>query len=143
MAKLCAHGETIGTVFFTTSAKRYMSDGVILKNKGFGWKLAGKVKQGMTPLEAYEGQKRAQAEYLSVRPALAAYRRALHDLCGMSLRWKLDQCISMMPDDYDGVWSECCDGYGDNVSASCDEVAEVCKAWKLAADEHAASKVTA
>ena len=28
MAKISAHGREIGTVYFTTSAKRYMSDGV-------------------------------------------------------------------------------------------------------------------
>ena len=35
MAKISAHGREIGTVYFTTSAKRYMSDGKVLKNIGF------------------------------------------------------------------------------------------------------------
>jgi hypothetical protein len=32
----------------------------------------------------------------------------------------------MMPDDCDGVWSECCDGYGDNIRADVDDVAKLC-----------------
>jgi hypothetical protein len=40
MAKISAHGSVIGTVEYLTKAKRYMSDGVILKNSGFGWEIA-------------------------------------------------------------------------------------------------------
>jgi hypothetical protein len=31
-----------------------MSDGKILRNQGFGWKIAGKVKDDATPREAFE-----------------------------------------------------------------------------------------
>ena len=53
MAKISAHGAIVGTVEYVTRAKRYMSDGVILKNDGFGWKLYGKVKPHLTPAEAH------------------------------------------------------------------------------------------
>ena len=106
MAKLSAHGSEIGRVYFTTSAKAYMSDGAILKNSGFGWKLAGKVKAGISPLEAYEAQKQKQVEYLALNPAIAAYRKELHSLAGLGKAWKLNAAISMMPDDCDGVRSE-------------------------------------
>jgi len=142
MAKLSAHGNEIGTVVFTSTAKRYMSDGVILKNNGFGWKLHGKVKPEHTPESAYQSQLAKQKELLAVRPALHAYRKALHALAGLSKRWKLDQCISLLGDDIDGIWSECCDGYGDNISADCEEIAELVTLYNLAVAEHNHSKVT-
>jgi hypothetical protein len=136
MAKVSAHGREIGTVYFTTHAKRYMSDGVILKNQGFGWKLGGKLKAGVTPQQAYDAQMGHQRKFAAEHPAAAAYKIELHSLCGLSKRWKLHAAVQMMPDDCDGVWSECCDGYGDNVSADCDEIAALCRLYKSAMDEH-------
>ena|ERR1035437_5664694 len=133
MAKISAHGETVGTVYFTTSAKRYMSDGRILINRGAGWKLGPKLKAGLTPVAAFERQAAAQTQYLIDNPAIAEYRKALHDLAGMNLRARLNMVVSMMPDDVDGVWSDCCDGYGDNVSASVEEIAALCMAYRVAA----------
>lgn len=40
--------------------------------------------------------------------------------------------VQMMPGDPDGVWSEACDGYGDNVSADVDDVVALCRAYKVA-----------
>lgn len=135
MAKLAAHGAEIGRVAFTTSAKAYMADGAILKNCGFGWKLYGKVKPGVTPEQAFANQCAAQTKFLEQRPSLAAYRKALHELAGLCKRWKLDTAISVMPDDPDGVWSEACDGYGDNVSADVSEVSHLCALYRVAVKE--------
>jgi len=131
MAKISAHGTELGTVYFTTSAKRYMSDGVVLKNSGFGWKLAGKLKT-MTPQEAFQRQLDKQKAFNAERPAASAYRRMLHDMAGLGKRWKLHAAVELMPDDADGVWSEACDGYGDNVHADVDEVGELCRAYRVA-----------
>lgn len=131
MAKCSAHGQIIGTVEYITHAKRYMSDGVILKHHGFGWKVAGKVKPGIAPEQAARNAATHLDEQLRAKPAAAAYRKALHDLAGLGKRWKLHAAVRMMPDDCDGVWSECCDGYGDNVHADIDEVAELCRAYKF------------
>ena len=132
MAKLCNHGSVIGTVNYITKAKRYMSDGVILCNTGFGWKLAGKVKPGVDPVTAYANASQRLADRLAAAPALRAYIRALHDMAGMDNRWKLHAAVSMMPDDCDGVWSEVCDGCGDNVHADVDEVAALCALYRAA-----------
>lgn len=131
MAKISAHGDIIGTVEYLTAAKRYMSDGVILKNTGFGWKLAGKLKPGIAPEMAYENAKTRLADKLANDPAIACYMRALHDMAGVGKRWKLHMAVTMMPDDCDGVWSEACDGYGDNVHADIDEVAELCRLYRV------------
>ena len=140
MAKLAAHGIEIGRVTYLTSVKAYFEDGKVLKNQGFGWKLAGKLKDGITPLQAFENAKRKQSEDISNRPHFAAYKRELHSMAGIGKRWKLHQCISMMPEDADGVWSECCDGYGDNIHADIDEVSELCNLYLAAQQESAERK---
>ena len=135
MAKCKAHGAEIGTIYFTTSAKRYMSDGVLLRNNGFGWKLHGKVKEGRDIAAVYEKAVAAHAEYDAMHPAVTAYRKALHDMAGLSKRWKLHLAVSLMPEDCDGVWSEACDGYGDNVHADVDEVGALCRLYLSAMAE--------
>ena len=136
MAKLKSHGSEIGTIYLTTSAKRYMSDGHVLKNIGFGWKLYAKVKPGISPVDAFNRRKAKDAEFIAARPHFAAYRAMLHDMAGMSKRWKLHAAVEMMPEDCDGVWSEACDGYGyENVSASVDEIAKLCSLYLLAIKE--------
>jgi hypothetical protein len=139
MAKISAHGSIVGTVDYTTQSKRYMSDGVILRNDGFGWKLHGKVQAGVTPREAYANSKARLDAQLIEKPAAARYRELLHAACGLSKRWKLHKAIIMMPDDPDGVWSEACDGYGDNVHLDVDDVAELCRAYQATLRQHVAA----
>jgi hypothetical protein len=131
MAKIRAHGSIIGTVEYMTYAKRYMSDGVVLKNSGFGWKWLAKVKPGITPQHAYQTAERALTDMIAVNPAAGEYRKALHALAGISKRWRLHLAVQKMPDDPDGVWSEACDGYGDNVHADVDDLVALCAAYRL------------
>lgn len=135
MAKLSAHGNEIGRIFFTTSIKAYMADGKVLKNSGFGWKLAGKLKDGLTPEMAYANAIRKQEEFYASRPAALAYKKELHAMTGICNRWKLHSAVQMLGDDYDGVWSEACDGHGDNVHADIDEVANLCRLYAAAVIE--------
>lgn len=132
MASLSKHGGEVGRIYFTTTTKAYMADGTILKLRAGAWKLAGKLKAGLTPQHAYEKQLRIQQDYESARPALARYRKRLREVAGMGKAWKLHLAISMMPDDCDGVWSECCDGYSDNVHADIDEIADLCRDYGAA-----------
>jgi hypothetical protein len=143
MAKISAHGSIIGTLEYISTAKRYMSDGVVLKNNGFGWKLAGKVKPGIDPAQAFANAERRQREKLEAFPAVAAYRKALHELAGVGKRWKINLAVSTMPDDPDGVWSEACDGYGDNVHADLDELVELCRLYRAALAETKAQALEA
>ena len=130
MAKLSAHGQEVGRIVYLTKTKAYMTDGKVLVNTGCGWKLRGKLKAGLTPETAFNNALQAQAEFIAQRPAFRRYRDCLHDLAGQSKRSILHLTVTMMPDDCDGVWSECCDGYGDNVYASCDEVAQLCSLYR-------------
>ena len=112
-----------------------MSDGKILVNNGHGWKIYGKVKPGFDIATVFSHKVESQKAWEAAHPASAAYRRAVHDLCGLGKRWKLHLSIQMMPDDFDGVWSECCDGYGDNIHADVDEIAAVCRLYQAAVRE--------
>ena len=142
MAKVSAHGSIIGTIEYLTYSKRYMSDGVGLKNIGFGWKIHGKVKQGLTPEQAFENASQNARTFRDARPAYCAYRAALHDLAGVGKRWKLHQCVELMPHDPDGVWSEACDGYGDNIHADIDEVSDLCRLYRVSIEESKALKAS-
>ena len=142
MAKLSAHGQEIGRIFYTTYAKAYMADRKILKNTGSGWKLGGTLKDGLTPECAFQNAVELQRKHLSERQALAAYRKELHSMAGLCNRWKLHSAIQLLGNDYDGVWSEACDGYGDNVSASIDEVVTLCKLYEAAVIESQSLKQT-
>jgi len=135
MAKVSAHGTVVGTVYFTARAKRYMSDGAVLENSGHGWKLRGKLKAGLTPQAAYEAQLAKQREAEKTHPAAFAYRKELHDLAPLCKRWKLHAAVTMMPDDADGVWSEACDGFGDNIAADVDDIVRLCGLYRLAIKE--------
>lgn len=135
MAKLSAHGTVIGTVDYLDYSKRYMSDGVVLKNHGQGWKLAGKVKPDVRPMDAYQRAKASLDAILANRPATATYRVMLHDLTSMCNRWRLHAAVKMMPDDPDGVWSDACDGYGGNVHADLDDIVELCRLYGIALRE--------
>jgi hypothetical protein len=48
-----------------------------------------------------------------------------------------------MHDDIDGVWSEACDGYGDNVHADIDEIAKLCRLYEAAMRERESLQVEA
>jgi hypothetical protein len=63
--------------------------------------LAGKVKEGKTPREAFEAQKARQEDAMCRAPCLQAYRKALHSLTGLCNRWKLHAAVQLMPDDAD------------------------------------------
>jgi hypothetical protein len=142
MAKLKAHGAEIGTLYTMTGQRRYMSDGQILTNHGHGWKLHGKIKDGVTPQQAFERAQERQKEFIAANPMTAAYKSALHDTAPACKRWKLHLAISMMPDDPDGAWSDACDGYGDNIHADLDDVVRLCDLYKLALTERKALQTT-
>ena len=140
MAKLSAHGEEVGRIVYITFTKAYMSDGKVLKNYGEGWKLSGKVKLGFTPASAYASGRAALAKWESANPAGLAYKKELHALAGQGKRLKLHTAVQLMPDDADGVWSEACDGYCDNISADVDEVSALCRLYLAACEESKLAK---
>ena len=67
-----APATIIGTVEFTASAKRYLSDGTVLRNDGYGWRASTKLKTGLDPQAAYENAQAHRAAKLA-RTQAAAY----------------------------------------------------------------------
>ena len=129
MAKLSAHGTEIGRLVFTAYTKAYMSDGKILKNYGDGWKLSAKLKAGVDMGDYFKKCQDRLVEWSIANPEAAAYKKALHNLTSQSNRSKLHISIQLMPDDADGVWCECCDGWSGNIHADLDEIAELCQLY--------------
>ena len=140
MAKLSVHGSEIGRIVYTAKTKAYMSDGKVLVNYGDGWKIAGKIKPEFTPESAFQSANKRRIEFLECRPAIAKYIKCLHSLACPSKRYKLHTAVSLMPSDCDGVWSEACDGYGDNISAGVDEIYELCALYIAAMNEQKSFK---
>lgn len=135
MAKLSSHGRIIGSIEYSTYTIRYMEDGHILKNAGFGWKLYKKVKADYTPSQVYQIRNQSQIEFLNNNPHTKNFLNALHRTCGLTKRWKLYSAIELMYDDPDGVWSEVCDSYEDNIHASIEEIVNLCGLYVLAVEE--------
>lgn len=129
MAKLSAHGTEIGRLVFTAYSKAYMSDGKILKNYGDGWKLSAKLKPGVNPEDYFKKCQIKLIEWAIANPKAAAYKKALHNLTSQSNRSKLAISVQLMPDDADGIWSDCCDGWSGNIHADLDEIAELCQLY--------------
>ncbi|NTV02440.1 MAG: hypothetical protein HGB04_06595 [Chlorobiaceae bacterium] len=134
MAKLSAHGREIGRMYYTTFAKAYMADGVILFTEAGKWKVYGKCKPGVTPEQAFALAKQKQAELYEEKPALREYRKRLLWVAGLGKAWKLHAAIQLLGDDVDGIWSECCDGFGDNIHADVDEIAELVRLYTVAVE---------
>lgn len=129
MAKIKAHGTEIGTINYIPYSKKYMSDRVILINRGHGWKVYGKVKPGVEMADYFAQKQEQQQKVLEARPAFAAYRKELIKV-PLSKRYWLTQCLELMPDDPDGIWSELNDGYYVKLKMDVDRIAQLCNLYK-------------
>lgn len=135
MATLSSKGKNeIGRIEGLTKTLAYFDNREILVNYGFGWKLYGKIKPDCNPAESYRKQINKIAESDKKRPFYAAYKKALIR-AGHSKRSLLHTAIELMPDDPDGVWSETCDSYGNNLHVSIEDICELCKLYKLSLEE--------
>jgi hypothetical protein len=124
MAKLSAHGQEIGRIHYIRKSTAYFPDGKILCNRGDGWKLYKNVKPGIDPREAFRHCQESHWSLLQSKPALRAYHHAITAI-PLSKRWKLTTAMEVLGDDLDGIWSETCDGYGDNLDLSVEEIHEM------------------
>ena len=132
MARLSKHGE-IGQLERLAYKVAYCEDGQILRNDGDGWKVWKKLKPGFVPAESFA---RAQANYaqkLADNPAFSAWRSLMHELVSFHDRCFVLTAISSMPQDPDGVWSECNDYM--HIDLSIDDCVQLCRAYEAAQDE--------
>lgn len=129
MAVLKKHGVCVGTIDYINCSVKYMENGNVLRNQGFGWKLYASCKDGVTPTEAFEKAAQRQTDRLARAPAMAAFRRTLFAACSsVKYRWQLVAAIQAMPDDPDGVWSTC-DDHG--FSLMFEDIVKLCRLYKV------------
>lgn len=106
MATLKAHGNELFRLKAAAFEKAYMSDGTILKNYGDGWKVYGKVKAGLDPVEVAQ-RKREWAEDLIVsRPAYARFLKLMQGIGSLRIRSIVMVGLPLLTGDPDGLWAE-------------------------------------
>ena len=105
MAALSKHGTELYRYDTLTHRVAHMSDGHILKNDGFGWKLWRKCKPGVQPEDAASGKRLRNEERDRNEPSFCALREWFVENVPFGQRWKVLQAFEMMPDDLDGVWA--------------------------------------
>jgi hypothetical protein len=137
MAKLSAHGTELARRETPTARIAVMTDGNILKNYGYGWKLWRRVKQGVDPAEyARKFNERTAA----IMPEVRTYIDALVDTCDLEHRGRLHTAISLMPTDPDGVWSEMDDWSG--YSIDLDDIVRCCRLYQVCEEAIKAAEPT-
>lgn len=124
MATLSKHGQEVGRYSTIRYTKAFFANGDVLINRGFGWKEFGHVKPGVDPRTVCPKVQATIDQKIKDHPIWAQYRKAIMEI-PLSQRWKMITALEALGDDGDGIWSEVCDGCGDNISLSLDEVYEL------------------
>lgn len=142
MAKLSANGKVVGQIDHLIYSDRYMSNGAVLRSRaGGGWKHHRKIDDGAAPEDEFRVRAEKATAFREKRPAYTAYKAKLHELAPLSQRALLHDAVTMMPDDYDGVWSQMCDKRGpNNIDADVDDIAKLCESYKLYKTEYEAER---
>jgi hypothetical protein len=126
MATLSKHGKEIGRIEFIKKTLVYFENGDILEDTGFGWKMYGKLRDGVDPCDQIQRIRDIHKNKLSTIPGLSRYHELLCDV-PLSKRWMLIDCIHANPQDPDGVWSDANDVAG--IVVSVEDVIEMCKLY--------------
>jgi hypothetical protein len=138
MATLSKHGSEIARIEKLTKKVAYMADGTILQNSGDGWKLRGKVKPGIDPLEHAQRCVSNYDKLLMDCPALADFRKAFHAEIAPSHRYMVSEVLSALANDPDGVWSEMNDVL--LIPIDIDECVNLCRLYEEAGAESKARR---
>lgn len=119
MASLNKNGTELFRLHLLREDRSYRSNGVVLINKGFGW------KKGKTydDIHAIIEQRKATEEKVKRNlPCFVKYRKAVQDEFPLSIRWKYLAAAEMLGDDIDGIWSSLDD---DRISVSIEDIAHI------------------
>lgn len=139
MATLKAHGQLLGKITYLTYTCAYMSDGVILRSFGNGWKLYRKVKKGIDPAEHFKTELINHQQRMVDRPAWTEYRGRLHELVCTSDWSRVNDTLTLLHDDPDGCWSELNDYR--SLGLDLEEVSELCDKYAAASYEAKMAKL--
>ena len=81
------------------------SNGHVLKNEGFGWKMVT-LKPGVTAGQFAEDLRAKQSRQVLDRPSFCAYKEAVLREFALSVRWRYLTAVDLLGADTDGIWSE-------------------------------------
>ena len=138
MAKLSAHGQH-KQVTFLKFKKAYCSDGTILKNYGYGWKLFAKLKNGITWEDAASRAIAYQERMKRERPLFAAYKALALKLCpSLEKRQYLITGLELLSNDPDGLYTELSENYATQNYFDFDDINSMCRAFDACQREHKA-----
>lgn len=101
MATLSKNGIETARVELLRKTYSFRSNGKILKNDGFGWKLVT-LKEGITPDQFLANLRSREA---SLTPLFREYRALVQSEFPLSIRWKYLELASLLDDDIDGIWA--------------------------------------
>lgn len=101
MATLSKNGIETHRVELLRKTYSFRSNGKILKNEGFGWKLVT-LKEGVSP-DQFLANLRSREEKLS--PLFREYRARVQSEFPLSIRWKYLELANLMDGDIDGIWA--------------------------------------
>lgn len=119
MASLNKNGTELFRLHLLREDRSYRSNGVVLINRGFGWKK-GKTYEDIHSIIA---QRKAKEEQVKRDfPCFVEYRKAVQNEFPLSIRWKYLAAVEMLGDDLDGIWSTLDD---DRISVSIENIAHI------------------
>ena len=110
MAVLSKQGEELWRIELLTLTLSYRSNGVIMKNRGAGWKIAAVSDVGETPeqwKERTQAIRTAHGVYANKRPWFEAFKMKLHDTVKLKSRGMVWDVIRGLPErDADALFSD-------------------------------------
>lgn len=101
MATLSKNGVETARVELLRKTYSFRSNGKILKNEGFGWKLVT-LKAGVSPDHFLANLRSREA---SLTPLFREYRSRVQSEFPLSIRWKYLELAKLMAGDVDGIWA--------------------------------------
>lgn len=136
MAKLSAGGRTQLLQWERPTARfRLMSDGVTLRNAGYGWKVWRRIKRGVPVEELFRKRQELLEQQRHERPDFHEYADTLAKMVSLKLRGYVHSAVSMLPDDADGVYSELVDHSPVGDALSFEDCEDLCWKFRMALRE--------
>jgi hypothetical protein len=110
MAVLSKQGEEIWRVELMTQTLSYRTNGVVMRNRGAGWKIAGRKELGETDTQwrdRIEKIRRGHVKYANKRPWFEAFKVKFHKAVKLRSRGMLWAVINGVPErDCDALFGE-------------------------------------
>lgn len=101
MATLSKNGIETARVELLRKTYSFRSNGKVLKNDGFGWKLVT-LKEGVSPEQFLANLRSREA---NLTPLFREYRSRVQSEFPLSIRWRYLEMSFLLDGDIDGIWA--------------------------------------